>query len=84
MFSLDLGRAVQSAIYLYSGLTELRSLAEFLPGIDVWVLRPLERLFQFVQLVGSEGSTRSSLLAFERDPGFSLHVRTFLGTLWLD
>ena len=60
--------------HLYSGLAELRSLAELLPGVDVRVLGPLECLLQLVQLVGGEGGAGPPLLPLERDPGLRLSV----------
>ena len=49
--------------HLYPGLTELGPLAELLPGVDVRVLGPLERLLELVQLVGCERGARPPLLA---------------------
>ena len=60
--------------HLYPGLAELGPLTELLPGVDVRVLGPLERLLQLVQLVGGEGGAGASLLPLERDPGLGFGV----------
>ena len=60
--------------HLYPGLAELGALAELLPGVDVRVLGPLERLLQLVQLVGGEGGAGASLLPLERYPGLGFCV----------
>ena len=59
---------------LYPGLAKLGALAELLPGVDVRVLGPLERLLKLVQLVGGEGGAGAPLLPLERDPGLGLGV----------
>ena len=61
--------------YLYPCLAELCPLRQFLPGVDVRVLGPLEGLLQLVQLIGREGRPRPTLLPLQRDPGLGLEVR---------
>ena len=57
---------IQTA-HLYPRLAELGPLAEFLPGVDVRVLRPLEGLLQLVQLVSRERRSRPPLLTLQCD-----------------
>jgi hypothetical protein len=49
-------------------------LGEFLAGVDVRVLRPLESPLQLLQLVSREGGSTAALLPLQRDPGFGLRV----------
>ena len=74
IFPDHLSSTLIAVTHLYSGLAELRSLAELLPGVDVRVLGPLECLLQLVQLVGGEGGAGPPLLPLERDPGLRLSV----------
>ena len=69
---------------LYPGLAELGPLTEFLSGVDVGILSPLERFLQLIKLISREGCPWSSLLPLQRNARLSLGIRSFLGTLGFD
>jgi hypothetical protein len=55
-------------------------LSQFLAGVDVWVLCPLESSLQLLQLVSRERGPAATLLPLQRNPGFGLRVRLVTAT----
>ena len=68
-------RRVSSCPYLYPGLGQFGPLGQLLPGVDVGVVGPLERLLQLPQLLGAEVSPTAALLPLHGKPGLGLRVR---------
>ena len=58
-----------SLTHLYPGLSELGSLGQLLPGVDVRVVSPLKRSLQVLQLLRGEGRSTPPLLTFELQAG---------------
>jgi hypothetical protein len=65
---------VVTGIHLYPRFCESSPLGEFLAGVDVRVLCPLESPLQLLQLVSRERGAAATLLPLKRDPGFGLRV----------
>lgn len=57
-------------------LRQLGTLGQLLPRVDVRVLRPFERLLQFVQLLRRERRPTPALLPLQGNPRLGLAVRT--------
>ena len=68
---------------LYPGLTQLGSLTQLLPGVDVWILSPLKCFLQLIKLISGEGGSGSPLFPLQRYPRLSLGILV-LRTLGLD
>ena len=60
--------------YLNPGFAELCPLCQLFPGVDVWVLRPLEGPLQLLDLVGVEGGPTPPLLPLQRNPRLGVNV----------
>ena len=67
-----------STPHLYSGLSELGPLGQLLPGVDVGVVRPLERSLQLLQLLRREGGATAPLLPLQGEVRLRLHVRALV------
>lgn len=64
--------------YLNSGLRKFGSLSEFFSSVDVRILCAFEGLFQFFQLKGSEGGSRSPLLPLQCQSRLRVTVATHI------
>lgn len=63
---------------LHSGLRELRPLSQLLPGVDVWVMRPLKSFLQLLQLLSREGGAAASLFPLQGQVWLRVHIRSII------
>lgn len=64
--------------YLHPGLGELGPLRQLLPGVDVWVVGPLEGPLQLLQLLSCEGGPTAPLFPLQRQIRLRLHIRALV------